>query len=139
MWDEWMPIMLDYDRSKTNVSSKIRNYYFGNFRGKYLTEDTYIENITNIYSDRVYFHATRKAALYHAKYAPTYLYYYSYPGQFSFFSLFKAVMPRYEDVFAPEIKIGIDVAKDMFKKYVMRSSPQDKLGNIYIYSSSIYT
>lgn len=114
-----MPAMLDYDKQLVNVSEKIREYYFGKFKGKYFAED--VQNITSIYSDRVYFHATQKAALLHAKYAPVFLYFYTYPGDFSFFSLFKAVMPRHEDMIAPEIKIAVDIAKDLFKKYIMKS------------------
>jgi hypothetical protein len=114
--------MLDYNSSESEVSQKIRKHYFGNFKGKYLAED--VENITKLYSDRVYFHATHKAAMYHSVHAPTYLYFYSYPGEYSFFSLFKAVMPRHEDLIPPELKIAADVAKDLFQKYVMKHDSQ---------------
>jgi len=123
-----MPLMLDYNSSETKVSDKVRKYYFGSFKGKYLAED--VERITQVYSDRVYFHATHKAASYHSLHAPTYLYYYSYPGEYSFFSLFKAVMPRPEDIIPPELKIAADVAKDIFQKYVMmKNSGNPYTGN----------
>lgn len=94
-----MPLMLDYDKNRLEISEKIKQYYFGRFAGKYYAED--IRNITSIYSHRVYFHATQKAALLHSVHAPTFLYFYTYPGDFSFFSLFKAVMPRDGDIIAP--------------------------------------
>lgn len=111
---------MDYDKGRVDVSNKIKDYYFGKFTGKYFPED--VRNITSLFSDRVYFHATQKAATLHSAHADTYLYLYTYPGDFSFFSLFKAVMPRHEDFLAPEIKIAIDIAKDFLKKLIKKSS-----------------
>ncbi|XP_021945103.2 esterase E4 isoform X1 [Folsomia candida] len=125
-WNAWMPLMLDYDKNRLEISEKIKQYYFGRFAGKYYAED--IRNITSIYSHRVYFHATQKAALLHSVHAPTFLYFYTYPGDFSFFSLFKAVMPRDGDIIAPEVKIAVEIAKDFAKdllKKLAKKSPDD--------------
>jgi len=121
-WNDWVPLMLDYDKNRVDVSQRIKDYYFGKFKGRYFPED--VKNMTDLYSHRVYFHATEKAVRMHSQYAPAYLYYYTYPGEFSFFSLFKAVMPSHEDFIPPEIRIAMDIAKDLFKKYVLKHTNQ---------------
>lgn len=111
--------MLDYDPKRLDISQKIKENYFRNSADKPLADAT-IANLTQLYSDRVYFLDSRKAALLHAKHAPVYLYFYSYPGEISFFRLFKAVMPSHADIMAPELKIAVDVGKDFIKRYILR-------------------
>lgn len=62
------------------VSNQIRAYYFGS---KEIGKDTAV-NLTNLYSDRWFNHATRTAAILHAKKneaVPVYLYLFSYKGR----------------------------------------------------------
>lgn len=115
--------MLDYDPKRVDISRRIKQHYFKSLVGKPL-QDSAIANLTQLYSERVYFLESRKAALLHAQHAPVYLYYYSYPGDISFFRLFKAVMPTHRDYIAPELKIAIDVGMDIFRKYFLRQSVQ---------------
>ncbi|CAL8073942.1 unnamed protein product [Orchesella dallaii] len=118
-WNKWIPLMLDYDPTRYDISWKIKQYYFSQLAGKPIG-DSAIANFTAMYSDRVYFLDSKRAAMLHAKHAPVYLYFYSYPGEVSFFRLFKAVMPSLGDIMAPELKIAMDVTKDFIRKYLLR-------------------
>jgi len=130
-----MPLMLDYDPGRIDISTKIRNQYFPN---SYENPVTNMENLTLLYSDRVYFHAAKKAATLHSHYAPVFFYYFSYKSEMSFFSLFKAVLPAPSDFFPPEIKIAADVTKDLFWKYVVGSSTP-KYGSVcYVYLKNCF-
>ncbi|CAG7822764.1 unnamed protein product [Allacma fusca] len=109
-WIKWAPIMLGYDPSAKNVSEKIRNFYFGPVRRVHPV--THVNNFTNLFSDRMFFHGTHKSAVYHARYAPVYLYYNTYAGEVSLFNLMKAVSPVSR--FAAELQVAFDMAKDLF-------------------------
>jgi carboxylesterase type B len=56
---------------------KIQSFYFGNLPSNSSNED-YLVNLTNLISDRTFYYPLKESALFHAKYAPTYLYYYQY-------------------------------------------------------------
>ena len=90
-WIRWMPIMLGYDSSLRNVSEKIRDYYFG--QSTKIDPNVLIQNFTNLFSDRMFFHGTHKSAIYHAHYAPVHLYYNTYNAEVSLFNLMKGVSP----------------------------------------------
>lgn len=105
-WDEHVSILLHYDPKMKNVSEKIRHFYCplsmpfptgheingsscasgeesGDSRGEHRPFETTppqktLENVTTMISDGVWFHATREAAVHHAKYAPVYLNYFTY-------------------------------------------------------------
>ncbi|CAG7819169.1 unnamed protein product [Allacma fusca] len=92
-WKRVFPITLDYDEIYTNftskqqleVSMKVRKFYFQDGpinAGK-------LNHLTNVYSDRFFFHGVRKAALAMAKHVPVYLYIFAHNrGDFSMIRLY---------------------------------------------------
>ena len=100
--------MLGYDASMKNVSEKIRNYYFGPERR--IHPGVQLTNFTNLFSDRMFFDGTHKSALLHAQHAPVHLYYNTYAGDVSLFSLMKGVSPS--SMLAAELQVALDMTKD---------------------------
>lgn len=71
--------------SPASASAAIRAYYFGDQSISPATRD----NLTNMFSDRNFFHCTRLASLAVAKHAPVYLYYWTQEGPKSWLDVFK--------------------------------------------------
>jgi carboxylesterase type B len=85
-WGNWAPILLAYSDAKeprkTEISNAVRQFYLGT--DPVMSFLWNFQNFTDMLSDRLYFTATREAALFHSKKSPVYMYYYTYPAEFSF-------------------------------------------------------
>ncbi len=82
------PVTLQFDKLYTNftheqqldVALKVREFYFN---GRAILEETR-QQLTNMYSDRLFNHGVRKSAVSMAQYTPVYLYQFTYNrGDFS--------------------------------------------------------
>lgn len=68
-----LPSYLWYNKDDT-LTEKIRDYYFG----PSITEEEFAENLTDMLSDRAFFHPLHKAVHLYSKHAETYVYYFNY-------------------------------------------------------------
>lgn len=68
--------------NKQQITTQVRQFYFQNNESPNFLEN--FENYTNMLSDRLYFTATHESILVQTRYSPVYIYYYTYPAQFSF-------------------------------------------------------
>lgn len=77
-WENVLPVSLQFDRVYTNftdgqllaISKKIRKFYLDD---RPIAEDNR-QQLTNMYSDRLFNHGVTKCAVLIAKYSPVYLY-----------------------------------------------------------------
>lgn len=71
-----------------SLSAKIKDFYFGkkkeNMKQKHQIGWNELENLTNMYSDRLFLSCAREAAILHARYAPVHMYYYTYKPEIGF-------------------------------------------------------
>lgn len=88
-----MPISLQFDKLYTNlttvqqldVSNKIREFYFGN---REISEETR-QQLTNMYSDRLFNHGVRACALLMAEHVPVFTYQFAHNrGDYSIMKLY---------------------------------------------------
>jgi len=92
-WNEVAPKFLYYDESDVTTSRKIRDFYFGKDT-KIDTLDK-LDNYTALLGDRHFFVGVAKAIELHAKEAPTYIYYYTYPGEFTLANILLSIKGKY--------------------------------------------
>lgn len=120
-WKEYAPIFSHFDPNKTDVSDRLRQYYFSD--SKYLNPGFDLENLTQLISDGNYFYPTHYAAVRHARHVPTFLYFLTHETvRFpSICSAYRAV--RHDDWFPAELKVVGAVAQDMARKAFTRHYP----------------
>jgi len=114
-WKEYSPIFGHYDPNKTDVTDKLRQYYFGD--SAYLNPGYDLPNLEQLISDGNYFHPNHYTAIRHARYAPTFLFYFTYKTiRFpNICSAYKAV--RHDDWYPAELNVVGTVAKDISRNY----------------------
>jgi carboxylesterase type B len=115
-WKDYAPIFAHYDPNKTDVTDRLRQYYFGD--SKYLNPGYDIPNMQQMMSDGNYFHPTHYTAIRHARYAPTFLFYFTYKTMRfpNLCNAYKAV--RHDDWLPADLKVVASVMKEASKKYV---------------------
>ncbi|XP_035716357.1 venom carboxylesterase-6-like [Folsomia candida] len=120
-WKEYAPIFAHFDPNKTDVSDRLRQYYFGGSR--YLNPGYDLENLTQLVSDGVYFHPTHWTAIRHARHSPTFLYFFTYqPVRFpSICSAYRALRP--DSWFPAQLKVVGAVVQDAARNYFTRNYP----------------
>jgi len=93
VWSARLPLLLNFDENPASpdVPAKIRDFYFGNSSP---TARASFQNLTNMFSDRMYFLPTHKASEIHSQFAPTYLYYFDYRTFGSILKLVEATQGR---------------------------------------------
>jgi len=86
-WENTAPVLLAYseDPRKHEINNAVRKFYLGN--DPVLSFLWNFQNFTDMLSDRLYFGATKEAALLHSKTSKVYMYYFTYPTEFSFSSI----------------------------------------------------
>lgn len=122
-WKEWAPRFLNYDPDNTDVSERIRQYYFGDGRTPNPGDD--LESFTQMISDGMYYHPLKYAAVRHSKLAPVYLYFYTYESKAlpNVYSLVRAVKPT---MWTPsEFQVAAAVTQDMMKKRSRGTGPHE--------------
>lgn len=82
-WNDLSPNFFRYDKSAKNLTDKIRKFYIGDDSPSQqrLAFKENFQHITNIFSDRLYIHATRETVKIQSKFSKIYLYYFTYPLQ----------------------------------------------------------
>lgn len=78
-WNTLSPNFFYYDKARTDLTSEIRQFYLQDSVADPLRFMDKFQNITDIFTDRLYAHATRETAKIQAKFSPVYLYYFTYP------------------------------------------------------------
>ncbi|CAL8073931.1 unnamed protein product [Orchesella dallaii] len=113
-WKDWAPRFLNYDPENTDISERIRQYYFGEGRTANPGDD--LESLTQMFSDGLYYHSLKYSAVRHARFAPVYLYFYTYESKAlpNTYSLVRAVRP--DDWTPSEVQVATSVTHDMMKK-----------------------
>jgi len=97
-WSEFIRKLLVFTKNDA-IAEKIRNFYFGDCTTQKCKE-SFTENLTRytrMISDRGFFVDFHHGAQLHTSFTPVYLYYYSYPGEWSVANLFMEVrgtLPR---------------------------------------------
>lgn len=81
-WQNWAPKAFHYNPKRTDISQKLRQFYFG-AQTKHLNSRDLIQNFTNLFGDRLFIVGVAQAALLERKFVPTYLYYYEHDGGFN--------------------------------------------------------
>jgi carboxylesterase type B len=97
-WSDFVSKLLLFPKND-EVAAKIRSFYFGD--SKDITTLDNIHKYTNMISDRGFFSDSYHVARLHGKFHPTYVYYYSYPGEWTVANLFMEVrgtLPRLMEV-----------------------------------------
>ena len=86
-WETSAPLLLAYseETDKSEITKEVRQFYLGD--EPVMSFLWNFENFTDMLSDRLYFTATKEAAILHAKKSNVYMYYYTYPAEFSFSSI----------------------------------------------------
>lgn len=73
---------LYYPSENEQLTEDLKEVYFGNAqRVQDLGEKKFFQKLTDLFSDRHFFVGFAKSIREHAIYAPTFAYYYNYPGQ----------------------------------------------------------
>lgn len=103
-----------YPQEKTDISAKIRNYYFGNVKS-IATKDL-VQNYTNLFSDRMFFVPLHNFALEYRKHASLRLYFYTHKGQFSLARLLASSQKPY---LPPLVNVILDMIVRWIKEHVL--------------------
>lgn len=149
-WDEHVAVLLHYNPEMKNVSTKIRHFYcprsFPPFDPKdrsssssenersirksleTIPPQNALENVTDMLSDGVWFHATKQAAAHHSKYAPVYLNYFSYHSNIlpSTYTFIKSA--RVRNNIPAEFTWPRYLAEAYFGQYFMQSRNHKRFG-----------
>lgn len=96
--------MLYYPEEKSDITSKIRKFYFG--ETKNIATKDLVENYTNLFSDRIFFEPLHTFATHYKNHAPLRLYFYTHKGQFSLARILSASQKPY---FTPTVNIILDI------------------------------
>lgn len=112
-WDSLSPIFFSYPETETEVSNKIRRFYFG--KSKTLNFYEQFLNFTNVFSDRWYIHASRETVKTQVKHSPVYLYHFNYALErgLTFFYDLAPPIPVY-------VQIAIKVVQEWLTTNVLR-------------------
>jgi hypothetical protein len=96
----WAGRILNYPEEKTDVSAKIKKFYFGDVEN--IASKDLVLNYTNLFSDRMFFVPLHKFAkgFNKNKIAPLRLYFYTHQGKFSFARLLISTQKPYLPVIA---------------------------------------
>ena len=87
-WDSIAPNFLYYEPN-AETSQRIRDFYFGkDHMDKFA-------NHTALQGDRHFYVGVAKAIELHTKEAPAYIYYYTYPGEFTLSNILLAIRGKY--------------------------------------------
>jgi carboxylesterase type B len=123
-WNEYVPILLHYDPARKDISEKIREYYFKNST----TISSDVATLTKMISDGIFFHATHWTAKLHSKWAPVYLYYYTYRSSLpSVYSAMGAIKNS-DDRDVSGIKLVNAIIRDFLRQYFQQSKYPKRFG-----------
>jgi carboxylesterase type B len=93
-WGLLAPNFLYYENDEP-TSQKIRDFYFGKNFEKTNNGIDKLDSYTALIGDRHFFVGVAEAIEFHAKEAPTYIYFYTYAGEFSLANILLAIRGRF--------------------------------------------
>jgi hypothetical protein len=105
-WSAKIPLLLNFDDTSTSTNDaalKIRDFYFP--KGGSPTSRSNFQNLTDMFSDRMYFLSTKHAAELHSKFAPVHLYYFDFKTTGSVLKLVEATQQRNSRIIPAEVQI----------------------------------
>jgi carboxylesterase type B len=114
-WNFLLPRLLNYNPKDEAAAWKIRKYYFGDSSRSIQNQ---LQNLTNLFSDKMFFSPTKKAADIHSRFAPTYLYYFTYRTPVTVYDLIRGVTPA--GFLPPEIEIVGHMTRSWIESNVFR-------------------
>ena len=116
-WNTYLPRLLNYNgTAHPDAADKIRKYYFGNTApGQVIRIRKNIQNFTNMFSDRMFFLPQKEGSLQSAKYAPTFMYYFTYEAPISIYDLILGMNPN------TGILQEIELAAHMTRKWLQEN------------------
>ncbi|OXA59192.1 Esterase FE4 [Folsomia candida] len=88
-WFSWAPKAFHYDAARKDISQTLKDFYFGT-NIKNLNSRDLIQNLTNLYGDRLFNVGICQTAHLENKHVPTYMYLYGHEGGFSMGALIAA-------------------------------------------------
>ncbi|CAL8090401.1 unnamed protein product [Orchesella dallaii] len=111
-WNFFAAKILGYDLDKTDISDKIRHYYFGDVED--IGTIDLIANYTNLFSDRQFFVPVHKFVKYYTKQAPVRMYLYSYQAEFSLADMLAATQNE-------RLPAIVSVILELLKRWVYKT------------------
>lgn len=115
VWKRLLPILLGFGDQEAieKNAEKIRREYFYTPIG---STSSY-GNLTNMFSDKLFFLPSHNAALLQAKHSPVYMYYFNFQTKFSLGKLAEATSERAE--IPPEAQIAGHIVYSWFFEYLL--------------------
>jgi len=110
MWNNLIPNLLRYDDNptvKVSTADRIRDYYFGFSSPSDLRE---FQNLTDMFTDRMHFLPTHRAAKLQSVHSPVFLYYFDYKTVVSILKLVESVN-RDLSIIPSEVQIAGNLVK----------------------------
>jgi len=121
-WFSWAPRAFHFDPTRTDVSQKVLDFYFGSDLSKMQPEQV-ILNLTNLYGDRLFQVGLSEAYILERKFTSLYLYLLDHQGGYNL----GTIVAFSQAAIHPVLDLIIDRVKCFFIEVIMRQEYQHKV------------
>lgn len=127
-WNEIVPVLLHYDPNRTEISDKLRDYYFSKNPNPNPAED--LVNLTRMLGAGIFFEGNHRIAKQISKFSPTYLYYYTYISESlpSSYAFIRAAKPTTRWWYPWPVNYAQKLATYYFNKIMWPSTDPKRFG-----------
>lgn len=115
VWKKLLPTLLgfgDQEAIERNAEVIRREYFYTP-----IGSTSSIQNLTNMFSDKLFFLPSHKAAMLQSRHSPVYMYYFNFQTKFTLGKLAAATGEK--SVVRPEVQIAAEVARSWFTEYLL--------------------